>query len=158
LSDLDALTLLETGTRYRFADWPNPAVPKAGAGVYTIWDATQFIYVGMAGTASVPVAADEPVKARGLYSRLNSHASGRRSGDQFCVYVCDRFIVPDLSDAQLAEIGAGRVSLDHLTRSYIRERYDYRLAPSIDRAAAFELERGIQGGALAAGKPYLNPR
>lgn len=27
----------------------------------------------------------EPAKAKGLWTRLDSHASGRRSGDQFCV-------------------------------------------------------------------------
>ena len=43
---------------------------------------------------------DEPKKAKGLWTRLNSHAIGRSSGDQFCVYACDRFVVPHLSDHQ----------------------------------------------------------
>jgi len=58
---------------------------------------------------------DEPVKAKDLWTRLNSHASGRRSGDQFCVYVCDRFVVPALSVAQQAQIAEGRLALDKLT-------------------------------------------
>jgi hypothetical protein len=33
----DALTQLATGPLYRFSDWPNDAVPKFGAGAYTIW-------------------------------------------------------------------------------------------------------------------------
>lgn len=48
---------------------------------------------------------------------LNSHAMGRRSGDQFCVYVCGRFVVPRLTSAQQAEVGDGRLSLDALTRT-----------------------------------------
>ncbi len=30
-------TDLAEATAYSFADWPNPAVPNFGAGVYTIW-------------------------------------------------------------------------------------------------------------------------
>ena len=88
------LDLLETGRSYRFSDWPNESVPKIAAGVYAIWDSRRLIYVGMAGSglsAKDLDAPDKPVRARGLWTRLNSHASGRRSGDQFCSYVCDRF-------------------------------------------------------------------
>jgi hypothetical protein len=31
---------LETGPLHRFQDWPNEQVPRGGAGVYTVWDAT----------------------------------------------------------------------------------------------------------------------
>jgi hypothetical protein len=85
-------------------------VPKVAAGVYTIWEHSRLIYVGMAGrglTAEHIKAPDEPRTAKGPWTRLNSHASGRRSGDQFCVYVCDRFVVPQLSDEQQVQIGDG---------------------------------------------------
>ena len=36
-------------------------------------------------------------RGKGLYSRLNSHALGWRSGDQFCVYVADRLVLPTLT-------------------------------------------------------------
>ena len=36
-------------------------------------------------------------EAKWLWTRLGSHASGRRSGDQFNVYICDRFVVPALT-------------------------------------------------------------
>ena len=39
--------------------------------------------------------------------RLKSHASGRRSGDQFCIYICDRFVVPTLTGEELAALAAG---------------------------------------------------
>jgi hypothetical protein len=47
------------------------------------------------------------VVARGLWTRLNAHASGRRSGDQFCVYICNRFVVPELTPSQQRELAAG---------------------------------------------------
>jgi hypothetical protein len=92
---------------------------------------------------------------RGLKSLGAS--SGRRSGDQFCVYVCDRFVVPNLSVDQQAQIAEGRLLLDKLTRSLIRDRYAYRFTTTPDGAAALALEREIQRGALSAGKPFLNP-
>jgi len=100
---------------------------------------------------------DEPTKAKGLWTRLNSHASGRRSGDQFCVYVCDRFVTPSLSAEQLAQLAKGELALDALTRKLIRDRYEYRFVKAPDGAAALALERDIQRGALDAGKPFLNP-
>ena len=129
-------------------------------GVYTIWDSGRLIYVGMAGRglgAKDLDAPDEPVKAKGLWTRLNSHASGRRSGDQFCVYVCDRFVVPYLSVEQQAKVAEGELALDALTRTLIHDRYEYRYVTTPDGAAAFALEREVQRGALNAGKPFLNP-
>jgi len=151
---------LQTGPTHRFSDWPNLTVPKVAAGVYTIWDGSRFIYVGMAGrgmtTAEVD-APDEPVKAKGLRSRLNSHAGGRRSGDQFCVYVCDRFVVPELTSDDQNRLAAGTLLLDILTRDYIRSRLSYRFLPTSDGRQALTMEREIQRGALPAGKPFLNP-
>jgi hypothetical protein len=159
-SQKDVLRSLEEGPRLRFSDWPTQAVPKVAAGVYTIWDHDRFIYVGMAGrglAADAIDAPDEPVKAKGLMTRLHSHASGRRSGDQFCVYVCDRFIVPELSAAQLSQLADGPLSLDALTRHLIHERYEYTFVTTANGADALALERDVQRGALAAGKPFLNP-
>jgi len=39
---------LSEGNAHRFSDWPNPEVPRFGAGVYTTWHRDgRFIYVGM---------------------------------------------------------------------------------------------------------------
>lgn len=86
----EQLAALASGSRYRFADWPNPEVPNSRAGVYTVWDGDDLIYVGMAGRGMVaelpPMELPSGLrKLQGLRSRLNSHASGRRSGDQFCI-------------------------------------------------------------------------
>lgn len=154
------LSALEDGSAYPFSEWPHESVPRIAAGVYTIWEGTSLIYVGMAGrglSAEDIAAPDEPRKAKGLWSRLNSHASGRRSGDQFCVYVCDRFVVPRLLPDEQAEAAAGTLSLDALTRRYIHDHFSYRYVETADGSKALALEREIQAGALRAGKPFLNP-
>ena len=88
---------LAAGPLFRFADWPSDLVPRRAASVYTVWRDDEFIYVGMSGRGAQreDFVADpgQRSQARGLWTRLNSHASGRRSGDQFNVYICDRFIV-----------------------------------------------------------------
>jgi hypothetical protein len=47
--------------------------------------------------------------------------AGRRSGDQFCVYVCDRLVLPTVRD-RIDDIAAGGFSLDQATRDYVRGR------------------------------------
>ena len=151
---------LESGPAFAFKDWPNAEVPRIAAGVYTIWDGEQFVYVGMAGrglTAADIVAHRTAGGAgKGLWSRLNSHASGRRSGDQFCVYVCDRLVLPTLTAAKIAQIGAGTLSLDKLTREYIRQHLGFRFVETPDAALAHQLEADLRRGKLNSGKPGLN--
>jgi hypothetical protein len=97
---------LANGIPHSFSDWPNSAVPAFGAGVYTIWHRDgRFIYVGMSGrgiTANT-IRRNAP---QGIYTRLQSHASGRRSGDQFCVYVADRLVLPSLSQEDITAIAS----------------------------------------------------
>jgi hypothetical protein len=151
----DLMTGLESGPLRSFAEWPDPSVPKVAAGVYTIWDGEHLVYVGMAGRAITADRTDG--KPTGLWDRLRSHAEGRRSGNQFCVYVCDRFIVPHLTPDEQAQIGAGTLSLDHLTRRYIHNNLAYRYVVTQTPAAARSLERQVQSGALQSGVPFLNP-
>ena len=76
----ERLQRLESGRAYRFAHHSTltDVIPGSSAGVYTIWDdAGELIYVGVAGRNP---------QGKGLASRLRSHASRRRNGDQFCVY------------------------------------------------------------------------
>ena len=72
---------LAAGPLFRFADWPGPQVPRRAAGVYTVWRDDVLLYAGMSGRGAQredfvapPVG---PATARGLWTRLNSHASGR---------------------------------------------------------------------------------
>jgi hypothetical protein len=115
LSD-DVAAALGPGDAYSFADWRNPAVPRFGPGVYTVWHADGgFIYVGMSGRGITQetVTRNSPL---GLYTRLASHASGRRSGDQFCVYVSDRLVLPTLSQVDIAAISSGEHQMDAFVR------------------------------------------
>ncbi len=150
----ELLQALKTAPCHRLSEWPNPSVPKVAAGVYTFWEHGRLIYVGMSGRglAAEDIAApDEPAKAKGLWTRPDSHASGRRNGDQFCVYVCDRFVVPHLSLQQQAQVGDGVVSLDALTRKHIHEHFEYRYVTVDNGSDALALERDVQRGALSVG-------
>ena len=50
MTDWDGeLVDLASGPVHAFSEWPVPDVPRAAVGVYTIWDADQLMYVGMAG-------------------------------------------------------------------------------------------------------------
>ncbi len=153
------LETLASGPVSQFRDWPNPAVPIVAAGVYTIWDGPRLVYVGMAGRALTPKEIAKCRRAatkKGLRGRLGHHAAGRRSGDQFCVYVADRFVLPTLSPAEIAQVAAGELSLDARVKRYIHERFCYRWVETPDSASAYALEARICQGALAVGRPLLN--
>ena len=146
---------LRDGPLHRFAAGVDSSIPNFAAGVYTVWDADDLIYVGMAGRS---ITGEEAPSARrsGLASRLASHASGRRSGDQFCVYVCDRLLLQALTREQIREIAAGTVKLDRLVRDYIHARMSYRYILVPDGKTAYAIEREVQGGALG-NQPLFNP-
>ena len=93
----------------------------------------------------------------GLTTRLASHASGRLSGDQFCVYMANRLVIPNLRPDQLAQFAAGQLTLDTLTRQYIHERLEYQFACVETSAEAFALERQSRSGSVFGVKPFLNP-
>jgi hypothetical protein len=148
-SEIEALA---HGRPFWFADWPVTDVPTNGAIVYTIWDREgRFIYVGMAGRGGL-----RSVSSAGPRGRLASHASGRRSGDQFNVYVCDRLVLPSVRN-RLQEIAAGTLPLDRETRTFIRDRLGFRFVSVGEGTTALALERRLQRGGLACGKPFLNP-
>ncbi len=90
-------------------------------------------------------------------SRLRSHASGRRSGDQFCVYVADHYVMPDLIRPQIEAIRDGELSMDILVRDCIHHRFCYRFAQASSYAEAMEVENAIKTGVLGQ-LPRLNPK
>jgi hypothetical protein len=150
---------LQAGPLAGFADWPNDQVPRRAAGVYTVWRRDDLIYVGMSGRGAQQedfVAGPEG-KANGLWTRLHSHASGRRSGDQFNIYVRDRFIVPILTPDQQRAIGQGGLLLDQMTKQFIHRHLSYRFVVCKSGAEALAIEREVRTGQLLAGRPYLNP-
>ena len=96
-------------------------------------------------------------EAKWLWTRLGSHASGRRSGDQFNVYICDRFVVPALTPDQLRGIGQGELLLDQMTKDFIRRHLSYRFVVYPSGAEALAAERDVRAGQSSAGRPYMNP-
>jgi len=149
---------LAHGSLHWFRDWPDPSVPTFGAGVYTIWDTDgRFIYVGMSGRG-IKAGMEASNRRHGIITRLHSHASGRRSGDQFCVYVADRFVLSTLVAEDIAAIASGRHSLDVYVRRYIHQHLGYRFILCPDGAEAVDVERQIKRGDWSHGKPLLNPQ
>jgi hypothetical protein len=148
----DDLTPLFAGPIHWFADWPHRMVPRVGSLVYTIWRRDgAFLYVGMAGRSG-----SRSPDSKGPYGRLEAHASGKRSGNQFCIYVCDRLVLPRLGN-RLSEIGDGKLLLDDETRSYIRAELGFRWQTSQSPTHAWALEDAIKCGQVGpAGKPILN--
>ena len=93
---------------------------------------------------------------RSPVSRMISHASGLRSGDQFCVYVHDFFVIPELIKSGSYEPSKG--VLDKLTKDYVRDNLFYRFvsftADNSDEIVR-SLETKIKTGALGS-RPFLN--
>jgi hypothetical protein len=144
---------------FRFGDWPVSQVPKVAAGVYAIWDDDRLVYVGMSGRGLMRqdlTDAQGSGRKVGLWTRLNSHASGRRSGDQFCVYVADRLVLATLTAPQVDLIAAGQLRLDDLVRSRIRDNMTFRFVVTPDGKSATQREQELRGGALGE-PPLLNP-
>ena len=142
--------------RYRFADWPNREIPEIAAGVYAVWDESLLVYCGMSGRG-IEQAVAGGRQRYGLVTRLDSHASGRLSGDQFCVYVANRLVMPQLRSEELPRFGTGELNLDRLTRAYIHERFEYQFAVVGSSAEAHALERECQRGQVFGVRPPLNP-
>jgi len=151
-----SVTIPKFSHRHRFADWPNAEVPAVAAGVYAVWEGENLMYCGMSGREYEK--AVEAKRARyGLITRLESHASGRLSGDQFCVYVANRLVIPSLRPEQLQHFGTGALTLDKLTRKYINDRFEYTFAPTASSAEAFRLEERCRDGTVFGVRPLLNP-
>ena len=141
---------------YWFRDWPNSEIPLVAAGVYSIWHNENLIYCGMSGR-EIEKPQNQSKKKYGIYNRLNSHASGRLSGDQFCVYVANRLVIPELDHKDLEMFASGEVNLDQLTKDYIHSKFSYRYLIVDSSSEAFELENHCKSGDVFGQKPYLNP-
>ena len=156
----DPISALAAGKRFPFRSWPVEAVPRIAIGVYTIWEGERLLYVAVAGRSLDPekiarlrLSGSSP---KGLFDRLKNHVSGRRSGDQFCVDVCDRLILPALTETEWQAISGGTLSLDALTRTYIRERLSFAFVILDSYADARKVEEKIRAGGPGAGGPLLN--
>ena len=143
---------------YSFADWDSvkQAIPEATAGVYTIWIEEDLIYVGMSGRDDKKMLeAQKQGMPYGLIQRLKAHQSGRRSGDQFCVYVSDRLVLKTLSEGQIQEITDGKISMDQLTKDFIHTNCNFRFIATQSAQESFSVEDEIKQGSLGQ-TPLLN--
>ena len=141
---------------FKFKNWPNPNIPQVAAGVYVIWQGEELLYAGMSGR-EIEKAIKDGKKKYGLVTRLASHASGRLSGDQFCVYVANRIVIPDLKHSQLNKFRDGTVTLDQITKKFIRTKLEYQYL-LVDRSQdAIDLEKHCRSGAIFGILPLLNP-
>lgn len=147
---------MQFSQRYKFSDWPNPVIPALAAGVYAIWDSDTLVYCGMSGRGFEKLNPGEK-KKYGLITRLASHASGRLSGDQFCVYVANRLVIPGLQSHQLSGFASGEHTLDRLTKAYIHNRFEYQFVVVESSRQAYELEMKARSGTVFGMKPLLNP-
>lgn len=117
-----------------------------------------LIYRGMFGRGLAPLLASTKSK-HGLVTCLNSHASGRFSGDQFCVYAANRLFIPKFVTAQRTAFATVELTLDQMTKQYIRERLNFQFTTTstVDEACAREAEcrEGISFGSAPALNPLL---
>ena len=142
--------------RFKFSNWPNREIPSVAAGVYTVWKNSDLIYCGMSGR-EIDIKAKASLKKYGMITRLASHASGRLSGDQFCVYVANRFVIPSITAEELLLFESGKLTLDARTKTFIHEHLEYAYALVEKSADAYNLERAARRGELFGMKPHLNP-
>ena len=147
---------MKISNRFKFSEWPNPAIPLVSAGVYAIWNGKELFYCGMSGR-ELEKAIGQHKKKYGLINRLNSHASGRLSGDQFCVYVANRLVIPELSTKELPKFKTGELRLDFLTKEYIHNHLEYEYILVKSSKEAFSLEDKARSGEVFGAKPFLNP-
>src|SRR5579859_2467799 len=87
ITDEEVCSLIEDRS-FPFSSGLDKSLPLARCEVYTLWEGKAFLYVGVGGRGLNHDV--EHTKMKGLRDRLDTHWRGRRSGDAFRVYLCDR--------------------------------------------------------------------
>ena len=126
-------------------------IPEYGSIIYTVFlDKTEFIYVGIGGLSG------STVEKRNPRSRIKQHTQGTRSGDQFCIYIQDFYVIPSILNKSYEP---KKGYLDQLTKEFIQSRLSYRFivvqTEDSDKVVR-RLEREIQSGSFNGFKPTLN--
>jgi hypothetical protein len=127
------------------------SIPEYGSIIYTIFlDKKDFIYVGIGGLSGDSVVKRDP---RG---RIKQHTQGNRSGDQFCIYIQDFYVIPQIMNKPYVP---KKRYLDTLTKEFIQTRLSFRyivFQTEDSITTVRRLEKEIQSG-LHSPKPLLNP-
>jgi len=126
-------------------------VPEFGSILYAVFlDKKEFIYIGIGGLAGANVRSRDP------RSRIRQHTQGRRSGDQFCIYIQDFYVIPDLIRSDYTP---RKGHLDELVRNFIQSRLSFRFVvfqtEDSDQIVR-RLEREIQSGRHQRQLPAIN--
>ena len=133
-----------------FAEDPRDYIPTNGSIIYSVWNQDEeFIYIGISGL-------QKSLEKRSPLSRMIAHASGRRSGDQFCIYIHDFYVVTSL--VQQGSYRPEKGVLDKLTKEYIQQNLFYRFLSFISYDSdeiVRDLEHKIKSGVLGF-SPILN--
>ena len=126
-------------------------IPSFGSIIYTVFlDRSEYIYVGIGGLSG------KSVQERNPRSRIIQHAQGRRSGDQFCIYIQDFYVIPQLLKADYTP---KKGYLDQLTKEFIQSRLTYRylvVQTEDSNTVVRQLERELQSNKYGHGVPKLN--
>ena len=126
-------------------------IPSFGSIIYTVFlDGANFIYVGIGGLAGATVHDRNP------RSRIIQHAQGRRSGDQFCIYIQDFYVIPAIVSTPYEP---KKGYLDTLTKEFIQTRLTYRylvIQTEDSDKVVRRLERELQNNEHGFGVPMLN--
>jgi hypothetical protein len=126
-------------------------IAEYGSILYAVFlDRSEFIYVGIGGTMG------KTVEDRNPRSRIKQHAQGWRSGDQFCIYIQDFYVIPELLKA---DYKPKKGYLDQLTRDFIQSRLTYRylvIQSEDSHKVVRQFERELQSNKYGHGAPKLN--
>ena len=141
--------------KFKFKNWPKKNFPAVAAGVYVIWDAQTLLYVNTAGK-DLDKAKRAGKTKFGLITRLNSHASGRASSDQFCSILANRIVIPSLTSAQMNKFKEGSLTLDQMNKKYIRTNLEYQYLVVDHFQDALDLGEHCRRGSIFGQVPYLN--
>ena len=122
-------------------------IPEFGSIIYTVFlDRKEFIYVGIGGLSG----------KKDPRSRIRQHTSGLRSGDQFCIYFQDFYVIPLLF---IQPYIPKKGHLDQLTKEFIQKRLSYRYMIFQDEDSdkvVRKLEKELQTNLHGHGMPKLN--
>jgi len=122
-------------------------IPEYGSMIYTVWDKDEkFIYAGISGLGG----------KKNPRGRIVQHRSGWRSSDQFCTYIQDFYVLPEMLET--GSYKPKKKSLDDMTRDYIRNRLFYRFVviEEIGRSEIISIEDEIRKGVFGFSPPVLN--
>ena len=115
--------------------------------LYSIFLNNEFIYIGRCGVTNFQ------------HFRLNSHRSGRRSGDQFCIYIQDFYVLPSLIKTlkeNKEEYVFEKGRLDREVGNFICENLRLKYL-SVQKDDVVDLENRIREGKYGR-TPKLNPK